>query len=275
MLSSLYQLIQGLFMKRLLIIFITSLIILHASFSPINALSLHDLEKRPSLKIAGIKTLHNGKKIIIGIGDIEKIEQVDAIVNAANDRLIFGSGIAGSIAAALGKEGVTQVYHEIKAQYAPPVAVGSAPITDVPKHTTLANTGFKYIIHAVGPDCRILHQEAHWQDLLRAAYQNTLAATKAKNITSIIVPPLGTGIFNCPQDEALSIMMSTIADSLIHDTALKTIQEVILVVWSGREDAEQTAKQWMSALNDAIVNQNSDYKTLLGATGPTHKENER
>lgn len=253
-------------MKRLLLIFLTWLSILQTSFNPLNALSLHDLEKRPSLQIAGIKILPNGKKIIIGIGNIEKIEQVDAIVNAANDHLIFGSGIAGSIAQALGKEGVKEVYREIKERYALPITVGSAPITDVPDNTNLAHTGFKYILHAVGPDCRIPNQEAQWQDLLRAAYQNTLAATKNKNICSIVVPPLSTGIFKCPQDEALKVMMNTITEALVHDTELKTLQEVILVVWSGTEDAEQIAERWLIALNNAITNINVNYKPLLGLT---------
>lgn len=242
--------------------------------SPLKALSLYDLEKRPSLKIAGIKILHNGKKIIVGVGDITEIEKVDALVNAANERLLFGSGIAGSIPLALGLHGVTETYREIKRTYTKPAAIGSASLTHVPKKNALSDKGFKYLIHAVAPDCRNLDQESNWPQLLSNAYQNALEATKGKNIESIIISSLGTGVFGCPEDEALGIMMETIVDSLKHDPQLKTLQEVILVVWSGNRDAEAKAQEWLSALNTAIYGQDKNYKTLVGTSfNPNTKEN--
>lgn len=80
-----------------------------------HALSLYDLEKRPSLIITGIKILHNGTKIIVGIGDITKIEHVDGIVNAAHDRLIFDNAMAGSLALDLCKDDVEQTDNEAHA----------------------------------------------------------------------------------------------------------------------------------------------------------------
>jgi O-acetyl-ADP-ribose deacetylase (regulator of RNase III) len=253
---------------------LASMLLLCTSFGTTQALSLYDLEKRPSLKIAGIKILHNGKKIIVGVGDITQIEKVDALVNAANERLLFGSGIAGSIALALGLDGVTETYREIKKKYTRPAAIGSASLTEVPKKNALSDKGFKYIIHAVAPDCRNLDQENDWPQLLSNAYQNTLKATKGKNIESIIIPSLGTGIFGCPEDEALDIMMETLVDSLKHDSELKTLQEVILVVWSGNSDAEAQALEWLSALNTAIYGQDKNYTTLVGTSfNPNTKEN--
>lgn len=247
----------------------TNSLLLHAlllctSFNTISALSLHDLEKRPSLKIEGIKILANGTKIIVGIGDIEKIEQVDAIVNAANADLRFGSGIAGSIATALGLDGVAQTYREIKAKYATPVAVGSASITKIPEHTALKKTGFNHLIHAVAPDCRNPWQQAQWQELLRTACTNILKTAKENNISSVIVPSLGTGIFACPQDEAHGIIAQTLVQALKTDKQLSSLQEIIFVIWPHQPHAQTIAQEWLASIDEAIHKDDASHQTLVG-----------
>lgn len=234
----------------------------------LTALSLNDLTKRPSLEITSHTLLHNGKKIIIGIGDITKVENVDAIVNAANAQLRFGSGIAGSIALTLGLEGIADNYRQIKKLYPTPVAIGSASRTTVPSTCPLGKTGFKYLIHAVGPDCRNSEQDANWPQLLCNAYEHALGATKKTSIRSIIIPSLSTGVFGCPQDEALEIMMQALVNSLKHDPELTHLQEIILIVWSGNSNAPDIAAQWLTALNSAVYDNDTEYTTLVGVTNP-------
>ncbi|MGE0009416.1 MAG: macro domain-containing protein [Candidatus Babeliales bacterium] len=197
----------------------------------------------------GERILPNGKKIIVGIGDVEKVENVDAVINAANKNLQFGSGVAGAIAAALGAEGVKQVYAEINAKYTTPVNVGSATPTSVPANTLLAQRGFKYIIHAVGPDCRDQEQSKNWQMLLASAYRNALTEAAKLNLKTITVPALSIGVFQCDYQTAITIMMGSITQALLQPSSL---EEVLLVVWSGGQNNTATAQNWLAALDKAI-----------------------
>lgn len=203
------------------------------------------------LQVIGERTLPNGKKIIVGVGDVEKIENVDAVVNAANRSLLFGAGVSGAIDKALDRHGAAkEIYDEIKTKYKMPAAVGSATPTHVPANTTLKKRGFKYIIHAVGPDCRVPEQEKEWLILLQNAYQNSLHEATKLNLTSITIPPISIGIFQCDYKAALNVMMHTIVRTLLQDKG--SLQEVILVVWSGGQNPPKTALEWLKVLDTAI-----------------------
>lgn len=246
-----------------------------AAATSLKALSLHDLEKRPSLKIAGIKILHNGKKIIVGIGDMTEIEKVDALVIPVHED-ILGVIISGSISKVLGVDGGCKTYREINNNYQRSLGIGSALLTSVPQNTPLGRNGYQYMVHAIVTDGRVFEPKNNWPQLISNVYQNTLEVIKEKNIHSIIIPFLdpGIGVFGCPENEALQIMMETIVDSLKHDPELKTLQEVILVVWSGTSDAQTKAQEWLSALNTALYGQDKNYTTLVGTSfNPNTKEN--
>lgn len=206
------------------------------------------------LQVIGERILPNGKKIIVGVGDVEKIENVDAVVHPTNKSLLFGHGVSGAIEQALlnRKGAVKEVYEGLRIGPSMKVRqVGSATPSKVPAGTTLAQRGFKYIIHAVVPVCRKPEQEQEWQILLGNAYENSLIEATKLNLTSIAIPPLSIGIFKCDYNTALNVMMGTIVRFLLLDTT--TLQEVILVVWSQDQNPQKIAEVWLAALDAAIL----------------------
>ena len=110
-------------------------------------------------------------------------QSVDAVVNAANNRLWAGGGICGVI---FRKAGVTQLQSAC-AQYATPLKDGSAVITPA---FNLKNA--KFIIHAVGPD--FSRTPAAFKELYDA-YYNSLCVLKDNDLHSISFPLISSGIF--------------------------------------------------------------------------------
>lgn len=110
-------------------------------------------------------------------------QTVDAVVNAANDRLWAGGGICGVI---FRKAGVAQLTAACK-QYKTPLKAGSAVITPA---FNLSNA--KFIIHAVGPD--FSRTPTAFKELFDA-YYNSLCVLKENDLHSISFPLISSGIF--------------------------------------------------------------------------------
>ncbi|HTO82436.1 MAG TPA: O-acetyl-ADP-ribose deacetylase [Methylomirabilota bacterium] len=132
-------------------------------------------------------------------GDITKLD-VDAIVNAANDRLARGGGVCGAIHEAAGRE----------------LAEACRKIGGCPTGEARLTPGFKlkakHVIHAVGP---VWHGGANREDALLAdAYRNSLELARQHNIASIAFPAISTGIYGYPLDRATDIAVHAVADFL-------------------------------------------------------------
>jgi len=150
-------------------------------------------------------------------GDITTMP-VDAIVNAANNHLWMGGGVAGAIK----RVGGAEIERE---------AVGKGPIE--PGEAVVTGAGrlrCRYVIHAatMGQD---LVTSA---DLIRRATRSSLRRANDVQVASIAFPALGTGVGGFPVREAAQIMVDEIAAHLRGTTPLRT---VVLVVQTG--DAEQ------------------------------------
>lgn len=123
-------------------------------------------------------------------GDITALS-VDAIVNAANDRLLPGGGVCGAIHAAAGPG----LAHECRALGGCPT--GEARITG--GHALLAD----HVIHAVGPVWQ--GGGANEDALLAACYRNAIALAQANGLRSIAFPAISTGIYGFPPERAAGI----------------------------------------------------------------------
>lgn len=145
--------------------------------------------------------------------DITKME-VDAIVNAANTDLQMGGGVCGAIFKAAGAAKLQAACNKLA-----PIKTGEAVITpgfDLPA---------RFIIHTAGPIYRNWSREQNEQ-LLRAAYTNSLKRAVENKCESIAFPLISSGIYGYPKDEALQVATSAIQDFLTdHDL------DVILVVF--------------------------------------------
>ena len=111
-------------------------------------------------------------------------QTVDAVVNAANNRLWAGGGICGVI---FKKAGLSQLSAACS-QYKTPLKDGTAVITPA---FQMKNT--KYIIHAVGPDFRSTPKA--FKELFDA-YYNSLLVLKENGLHSISFPLISSGIFS-------------------------------------------------------------------------------
>jgi O-acetyl-ADP-ribose deacetylase (regulator of RNase III) len=139
-------------------------------------------------------------------GDITEM-QTDAIVNAANDRLILGGGVAGAIRTKGGPE-IQAECNKIGSTF-----VGGAVIT------TAGNLKAKYVIHAVGPRMG----EGNEDEKLKNATLNSLKLADQNNLKSISFPAISSGIFGFPIGKCAKIMLSTTIEYLEGQTSLEKV----------------------------------------------------
>lgn len=127
-------------------------------------------------------------------GDITKMA-VDAIVNAANSRLMPGGGVCGAIFRGAGEEELLRACQGIG--HCP---TGSAVITP----------GFRlpadYIIHTVGPVWK--GGDRGEERLLRSCYRSSLELARENGLQSIAFPLISAGIYGYPKEEAFRVAVS-------------------------------------------------------------------
>lgn len=144
-------------------------------------------------------------------GDLTE-QSTDAIVNAANARLLLGGGVAGAIRNK-GGPAIQEECDKIGGTH-----VGGAVIT------TGGNLKAKHVIHAVGP----VMGEGDEDEKLKNATLNSLKVADENNLTSIAFPAISTGIFKFPIEKCATIMLSTTIDYLSGTTGLK---QAVFCLW--------------------------------------------
>ena len=134
-------------------------------------------------------------------GDIT-LQQVDAIVNAANKRLAGGGGVDGAIH----RRGGTAIMEETRRRYPEGCPTGHAVITgagDLPS---------RFVIHAVGPVWK--GGASGERALLASAYGHCLDVAVAHECRSIAFPSLSTGAYRYPVNKAARTAISTVVEFL-------------------------------------------------------------
>lgn len=134
-------------------------------------------------------------------GDITKAE-VDAVVNAANEKLIGGGGVDGAIRRA-GGEAVVKACDDIRKQQ------GGCP-TGKAVITTGGNLPAQYIIHTVGPVWN--GGKSGEAALLASCYRESLQLAVENEVESIAFPSISTGVYGYPTEKAAAEALSTIRD---------------------------------------------------------------
>ena len=147
-------------------------------------------------------------------GDITKITDVQAIVNAANSSLLGGGGVDGAIHRAAGKE----LLFECR-------LLGGCK-TGQAKITKGYNLPCDHVIHTVGPV---------WQgggkneaELLASCYYNSMKVAMENGIRSIAFPSISTGIYHFPVEQAAKIAVKTVKGFLDENKGAFDLVEWVL-----------------------------------------------
>ena len=135
----------------------------------------------------------------------------DAIVNAANEHLAHGGGVAGAIA----RKGGDRIRLESEEWIAKQgrVPTGSAAITSG------GLLKAKFVIHAVGP----VMGSGNEDEKLAAATKNALKLAEQYHLKSIAFPAISTGIFGYPVERCAEIMIRTVHDFLQKESELNSV----------------------------------------------------
>lgn len=143
-------------------------------------------------------------------GDLTEME-TDAIVNAANNDLILGAGVAGAIR----RKGGDQIQKECD-------AIGSIPV-GYAAITSGGKLKAKYVIHAASMQLG----GGTTADALRHSTAHALRISDERGLRTIAFPAVGTGIAGFDLRECAEIMLSESARHLNGKTSLETIHFVL------------------------------------------------
>lgn len=153
-------------------------------------------------KDKGMKVQFGVCRLELAIGDITE-QPLDAIVNAANQKLAGGGGVDGAIHRAAGPT-LMQETDELHPHGCP---TGSAVATSG------GNLKAKYVFHAVGP---------WWnggvkgeRDLLKSAFFSCLELAVEHQCESVAFPAISTGVYRYPMDLAAEDSLSVTRDFLL------------------------------------------------------------
>ena len=133
-------------------------------------------------------------------GDLT-VQDVDAIVNAANSSLMGGGGVDGAIHAA-GGPAILEECRQIVA------ARGSLP-TGEAVITTAGELPARHVIHTVGPIYRD-HTAADAAALLASCYTSSLEVAAVHDCRSVAFPNISTGVYGYPKPEAARVAVEAV-----------------------------------------------------------------
>lgn len=148
-------------------------------------------------------------------GDIAQ-QEADAVVNAANNHLWMGAGVAGAIKRAGGRE------IEAEAVAKGPIAIGEAVATGGGRLKA------RYVIHAavMGQDLRTN------ADKIRRSTLATLRVADELGLKSVAFPALGTGVGGFSLEECARVMLDAVESHAA--TGTTSLEQVIFVLYDSR-----------------------------------------
>ncbi|MDE2867996.1 MAG: O-acetyl-ADP-ribose deacetylase [Chloroflexota bacterium] len=147
-------------------------------------------------------------------GDIT-LQQVDAIVNAANAALRGGGGVDGAIHRAGGPDIMAECRH-----------IGGCPTGDAVR-TTAGRLPANHVVHTVGPVWS--GGNAGERDLLASAYRRSLEVAADHGARTVAFPSISTGVYGYPKELAAETALDAVTAAL----PLLDLDEVRFVVFGG------------------------------------------
>ncbi|KAL9974230.1 hypothetical protein ACROYT_G011245 [Oculina patagonica] len=198
--------------------------------------------------------LNNGVELSLHQSDITD-EQVDAIVNAANEWLQHGGGVAAAIVRKGGRQIDDESRRIMSQRNRRPLNVGDAV------STRGGNLPCRFVIHTVGP---------RWNDydrkksisLLHIACLESLRLAAQLELCSIALPAISSGIFGMPKTICAQVMFEAVEEfSSSTDAEFSTLRDVRIVIIDD---------ETISFFREEFVKRYTSQET--SSTKPTHQE---
>ncbi len=164
-----------------------------------------------------METLFKHTRIVLKKGDITR-EEVDAVVNAANSRLLGGGGVDGAIHRAAGPSLLEECR---KIGWCEP---GDAVVTGAGKLPA------RYVIHTVGPVWK--GGSRGEERVLADAFKQSLARGMEKKVRTLAFPAVSTGAYGFPLDLAAKVSLCAIRQFLEDHPGV--FQEIRLVLFNDK-----------------------------------------
>ncbi len=150
--------------------------------------------------------------IVIKQGDIT-LEDVDAIVNAANPSLLGGGGVDGAIHRAAGPGLLEECRNLGGCRH------GEARITGG------YNLKARYVIHTPGP---VYHGgRSGEKSVLISSYRNSMQLAREYGLKSIAFPAISTGVYGYPKSEACEVAVTTVIDFMLETGVMIEVRFVL------------------------------------------------
>ncbi len=138
-------------------------------------------------------------RVTAEFGDVT-VQEVDVVVNAANNRMRGGGGVDGAIHRA----GGAAVLQDCIDRFPDGLATGDAG------WTTAGDLPARWVIHTVGPNYAAGQRDRH---LLESCYRRSLEVADVLGARTIAFPPHQCGHYDWPEDDAVRVAVQTIAAS--------------------------------------------------------------
>src|SRR4051812_40583461 len=135
-------------------------------------------------------------RVTVVRGDIAR-QEVDAVVNAANNRMRGGSGVDGAIH----RGGGPEVLADCVKRFPHGLATGQAG------WTTAGNLPARWVIHVVGPNFAAGERE---RGLLTSCYANALHVADELGARTVAFPLVSAGVYGWPREDAVDAAVDTL-----------------------------------------------------------------
>jgi O-acetyl-ADP-ribose deacetylase len=172
--------------------------------------------------MASVATLEHMARIEIVRTDITRLA-VDAIVNAANERMLGGGGVDGAIHRAAGPK-LLEACRQL-----PEVRPGVRCPTGESRITPGFDLPAPYVIHTVGPVWR--GGGSGEAELLAACYRSALSLAAEHDLRSIAFPAISCGVYGYPLDQAAAI---AVREMRAFDSVQSAVEKVTLAAFDDR-----------------------------------------
>ena len=186
-------------------------------------------------RVVAEQPLLGGRILRLIHGDLTE-ERVDAIVNPANAHLAHGGGVAGAIV----RRGGPSIQAESDAW----VRAHGPVAHDRPAITGAGRLRCGYVIHAVGP----VWGEGDEDAKLRAAVTAALTLACERQLESLALPAISTGIFGFPKERGARVILDAVLDffssrgsATLREVRLTLIDEPTVAVF-----ADEFRRRWPS-----------------------------